>query len=473
MHPDVAASCVLAAQTVGLDIAGVDLVTSDLALTLHASGGAILEVVARPSLREYMRPLSSRPRPVGEAVVEHLFGVEEAIDCTVAAVSGTAGKTNVVGLLSAMAGAASKRVGVADSHRLTIAGRTIGQGDQTHFDAARRVLTNPFVDTAILEVDESNVLDAGIAFGRCDVAIVTNLGQGDHLGRKYVEQLVTIRKAVRAPADVVVPSGYAVLNADDPEVITMDERCRGKLMYFSKRGISAPVRELVNKGGRAVVAVEDRVVYLDGGRTEELFTLQRFACPVLGLPPMLLENLLAATAGAIALGLPRNAIVQGLERALGNDGIALFERDKRMVLVTPSRSLIALGEWAAWLAKRFPSARRLALFEAPTDWRADDVASAENVLFSQFFSVGLVRSSAGNTPSDAVAAGRSTAPADLSTFETLDAALVDQISRLGPEDLLFVPPVSSDQYRRLVSQLVEFGFGRRKTGGLASVESCR
>jgi cyanophycin synthetase len=473
LHPDVAATCVLAAQTVGLDIAGVDLVTADLGQTLQASGGAILEVVARPSLREYLKPLSSRPRPVGEAVVDHLFGVEQGAECQVAAISGTAGKTYVAGLLAAMAKAAGRRVGVADSFGLRVGGRSLSEADSTHFDAARRILCNPFVDTAVLEVDESNVLEAGLAFSRCDVAIVTNLGAGDHLGRKYVEQLGTIRKAVRAAADVVAANGFAVLNADDPEVITMDERCRGKVVYFSCAGFGDRVKELTQKGGRAVIATGDEVVLVEGLRRELLFTLSNLSCPAFGLPQMFLENLLAATAGAIALGLPKHAIVQGVEQSLDRGGIALFESNGARVVVTPARSVAALGQWGAALADKTDSRRLHALFEPPTDWRDEDVISAARVLFSQFFSVALVRSSASKALVSALETGECKPPSDLSAFETLEAALEDRVSRLGPQDLLFVPPVSSDQYQRSVSHLVRKGFSRGKIGGLASVESCR
>lgn len=473
LHPDVAATCVLAAQTVGLDIAGVDLVTSDLGQTLQASGGAILEVVARPSLREYLKPLSSRPRPVGEAVVDHLFGVEQGAECAVAAISGTAGKSYVAGLLAAIARAAGRRVGVADSSGLHVAGRSLSDADSTHFDAARRILCNPFVDMAVLEVDESNVLEAGLAFSRCDVAIVTNLGAGDHLGRTYVEQLVTGRKAVRAPADVVATNGFAVLNADDPEVVTMDERCRGKVVYFSCAGLGERVKDLTQKGGRAVIAAGDEVLLLDGLRRELLFTLRDLRCPVFGLPHMFVENLLAACAGAVALGLPKSAIVHGVEQSLNRGGVALFEANGAHVVVTPARSLAALAEWSTALASNTVSRRLHAVFEPPTDWRSEDAIAAAKVLFSQFFSVGLVRSGVSTALVTALETGECKPPSDLSSFETLEAALENRVSRLGPQDLLFVAPSSSDQYQRSLSHLVRKGFSRGKTGGLASVESCR
>ncbi|MBP7503745.1 MAG: ATP-grasp domain-containing protein, partial [Aquabacterium sp.] len=73
VHPEVAYIAQLAAKVVGLDIAGIDLVARDISKPLHTQGGAIVEVNAGPGLLMHLKPAVGAPRPVGQAIAEHLF----------------------------------------------------------------------------------------------------------------------------------------------------------------------------------------------------------------------------------------------------------------------------------------------------------------------------------------------------------------------------------------------------------------
>ena len=63
-----------------------------------------------------------------------------------------------------------------------IDGRRIDTGDCSGPRSAREVLMNPDVDAAVLETARGGILREGLGFDRCDVAVVTNIGEGDHLG---------------------------------------------------------------------------------------------------------------------------------------------------------------------------------------------------------------------------------------------------------------------------------------------------
>ena len=56
VHPINAAHAVLAAEMVGLDIAGIDLVAEDISRPLQEQRGMVLEVNAGPSLSMHRRP---------------------------------------------------------------------------------------------------------------------------------------------------------------------------------------------------------------------------------------------------------------------------------------------------------------------------------------------------------------------------------------------------------------------------------
>ncbi|MDB5896157.1 MAG: cyanophycin synthetase, partial [Rhodoferax sp.] len=77
VHPEVAHVVSLAARVVGLDIAGVDLVAEDISKPLSQQSAAIVEVNAGPGLLMHLKPAEGAPRPVGRAIVDHLFAESE------------------------------------------------------------------------------------------------------------------------------------------------------------------------------------------------------------------------------------------------------------------------------------------------------------------------------------------------------------------------------------------------------------
>jgi cyanophycin synthetase len=477
MHPDVAANCVLAAQTVGLDVAGIDLIAEDISRPLDKQGGAIIEVNASPGLVMHLKPLVGKPRPVGEAIVDNLFRENESGRVPLVAISGTNGKTFVAGLVSSMLAAAGRSVGQADSTGVRVRGRSLTSDDGANGDSARRVLMNPFVDSVVLEVDEGKVLDEGLAFDRCDVAIVTNVGSGDHLGKQYVDELKTMWKALRAPVDVVLPTGTAVLNANDPEVVSMAESCNGKVIYFGRSAGGAPIFEHIQGGGTAVALDGDRIVAFQGNRREYLLELDRLSCAVLGLPPMFVEDVLAASAAGLALGLSPRVISAGIERGVGQvdaGGVALFEKSGAFVLVTPARNPSALRAWLGTLKQVFKNRTLRALLEIPTDWRPLDASEAGKLVASGLAEVGLI-ASGDLAPLHEALSGPAEQTAGQNRYfsQNLIEALSQKVGELGPADLLFVQPATNVSHFTTLAHLAETGMSRRRVSGLPSVEHCR
>jgi cyanophycin synthetase len=73
VHPQTRAQAVLAAKTVGLNIAGMDVVATDIGQPLVEQRGCFIEVNAGPSLTSHISPLIGKPRPVGEAILHQIF----------------------------------------------------------------------------------------------------------------------------------------------------------------------------------------------------------------------------------------------------------------------------------------------------------------------------------------------------------------------------------------------------------------
>ena len=100
-------------------------------------------------------------------------------------------------------------------------------GDLAGPFAAGQVLRYPAVDHAVLETAHAGILNDGLGFDRCDVAVVTNVA-GDHLGQAGLETLADLARVKAVVPRAVVPEGASVLNADDPLTAAMAEVAGGR-----------------------------------------------------------------------------------------------------------------------------------------------------------------------------------------------------------------------------------------------------
>jgi cyanophycin synthetase len=387
----------------------------------------------------------------------------------------------VTALISEILRVSGRNVATASSDGLRVGERVLATGDRSNVDSMRRALMNPFADALVFEVSEASVLDEGLVFDRCDVAVVTNLGAGDHLGKKYVDELTPIAKAVRAPADIVLPTGYAVLNADDAAVLEMASHSKGQLLLFSRAADTPAVLEHLKNDGRAVLRDGDWIVLGHGARRIPLLELAPLRCPLLGLPAFLVDDLLAAVAGAIALGLSAEHIRAGVTGCLGQGGLAVFEMPKTaarpnggLLVITPARNSLALEAWGRHLQQQFPGQRAQLLLEPAADWRASDAEPLLSQLSQCFSGVAVVMNSDARALVEALEMARPglySRPTGQSSdiMACLDQLLEGQLSA----DLYCVCPANSAGFSSVLRHLETKGLSRRSTGGLASVGHCR
>ena len=76
------------------------------------------------------------------------------------------------------------------------------------------------------------ILKNGLAFQKCDIAIVTNVS-ADHIGLGGIETIEQMAKVKAVLPETVFPNGYAILNADDDLVYAMRKNLDCKVALFS------------------------------------------------------------------------------------------------------------------------------------------------------------------------------------------------------------------------------------------------
>ena len=312
VHPDVAASAIAAAQMIGLDIAGVDILCESIYKPLEQQGGGIVEVNAAPGLRMHLKPSYGKGRAVGEDILNTLFPPGEDGRIPVVAVTGTNGKTTTVRLIAHLLDMTGLRVGMTTTDGVYVNHRLIDSGDCSGPKSARNVLMHPDVDAAVLETARGGMLREGLGFDRCEVAVVTNIGEGDHLGLNYITSVEDLAILKRVVVQNVAPTGAAVLNAVDPMVVKMGDKCAGRVIFFAQNEHHPVIAAHRAKNKKVIYCDGTHIVASKGSRVMYRFPVSEIPLTKNGVLGFQVENVMAAIGAAWALGLDAEKIARGL-----------------------------------------------------------------------------------------------------------------------------------------------------------------
>ncbi len=311
VHPEVAARAVMAAQMVGLDVCGVDVVVESVLKPLEEQNGGIVEVNAAPGLRMHLQPSFGKGRDVGSAIIDTMFTQGQDGRIPLIAVTGTNGKTTTVRLCAHLLRAHGLRVGMTNTDGVYVNGLQLDTGDCSGPRSARSVLMHPDVDAAVLETARGGMLREGLAFDRCHVAVVTNIGAGDHLGLNYISTVEDLAVLKRVIVQNVAPNGMAVLNAADPMVVAMAPNCPGQVTFFAIDPHN-PTLATHRAQGKRVLYVEDGHIVAKEGAQQVRISLAEVPLTQNGAIGFQVENAMASIGAAWALNLSWAAICQGL-----------------------------------------------------------------------------------------------------------------------------------------------------------------
>jgi cyanophycin synthetase len=315
VHPEVAARAIAAAQVVGLHVCGVDIVTESVLRPLEEQSGGIVEVNAAPGLRMHLSPSYGKGRNVGEAIIAHLYGTgpnkQEDGRIPVVAVSGTNGKTTTTRLIAHLFTTCGLKVGMTNTDGVTIDGRQTDSGDCSGPKSARNVLMHPDVEAAVFETARGGILREGLGFDRCQVAVVTNLGAGDHLGMNFLNTVDELALVKRVIVQNVAPGGYAVLNAADPVVANMAAACPGQVIFFAADR-HHPLMATHRAQGKRCVFIDGEMLVAAQGSWRENIALRDIPITRGGAIGFQVENAMASVAAAWGVGLDWDTVRRGL-----------------------------------------------------------------------------------------------------------------------------------------------------------------
>jgi cyanophycin synthetase len=387
VHPEVAARAVAAAQMVGLDVCGVDIVAESILRPLEEQGGGVVEVNAAPGLRMHLTPSFGKGRPVGEAIIASMFSREQNGRIPVVAVTGTNGKTTTVRLITQVLRRSGMCVGMTNTDGVYVDDYCVDTGDCSGPRSARSVLHHPDVDAAVLETARGGILREGLAFDRCDVAVVTNLGQGDHLGLNDIHTVTELAAVKSVIVQNLAPTGTAVLNATDPVVAAMARKCAASVIFFAlDKNHPVMVAHRAQKHG--VVYREDGYLVAFKEKIIHRFDLRDIPLTQAGALGFQIENVMACIASAWALGTQWNVIEQALKSFSGNHHNALgrfnvFEHRGATVIADYGHNADAMVALVQ-AVDAIPASRRSVVISGAGDRRDEDIIRQTQVLGDAF-----------------------------------------------------------------------------------------
>ena len=393
VHPELAARAVTAAQMVGLEICGVDVVCQSVLRPLEEQSGGVVEVNAAPGLRMHLAPSFGTGRKVGEAIISTMFAPGEDARIPLVAVTGTNGKTTTVRLTAHLLRSQGLRVGMTTTDGVWVDDKEIDRGDCSGPISARSVLVHPDVDAAVLETARGGILRAGLAFDRCQVAVVTNIGEGDHLGLNYITTLEDLAVLKRVIVQNVAPEGYAVLNAEDPVCVRMGAVCTGNVIFFA-RDRNNPVIVTHRAQGKPVVFAEDEhIVCVRNNEEVARLALKDVPLTLGGKIGFQVGNTMAAVAAAWAVDVPWDAIRRGLASFVSDSASTpgrfnLMPYKGATVIADYGHNPDAMNALVDAVSA-LPAKRRSVVISGAGDRRDEDIVNQTKILGAAFDSVVL------------------------------------------------------------------------------------
>jgi cyanophycin synthetase len=391
VHPDNAEMAVRAVKAIGLDVGGVDFLTTDITESYKEVGGAICEINAAPGFRMHMAPSEGRARDVSGPVLDMLFPPGTPSRIPIAAVTGTNGKTTTARMLAHIHKLAGHHVGLTSTDGVYIDGQRTVAGDMTGPLATRMVLRDPKVDVAVLEIARGGLLRAGMAVRHCDVGAVLNV-KSDHLGLRGVGTLEDLAKVKRIVVEVARET--AVLNADDPLCLGMaDYTSARNLCYVTMDPTHELVGEHIKAGGRGVVlesGIKGQMITIyDRGAHIPLLWTHLIPATLEGRALHNVQNAMFAAAMAFSMGLKLEDIRHGLRtfdttffQAPGRMNI--FDEHPFKVILDYGHNPAAVEAMCQLVERLEPSGRRLVVLAAPGDRRDEDIAGIGRMAAGRF-----------------------------------------------------------------------------------------
>jgi cyanophycin synthetase len=367
----------------------------------------------------------------------------------IVAVTGTNGKTTTSRMVAHIGRVHGLHVGWSSTDGIYVDGELVEPGDYSGPSGAGRVLARKEVQLAVTETARGGILLKGIGVTSNHVSVFTNVS-ADHLGLQGIDTLDQLAEVKSVVCRITRPDGWVVLNGDDPRVLATRASIKARPWVFSRDADSPAIREVLSDGGRATTVIDGWLcVLLPDADPDPLVEVVDVPMTLAGLSRFNVENALAAASAALAVGLPRAAVVEGLRSFRPdpehNPGrMNFFSRGRLSVVVDLAHNEAGLEALLEIMnGVRRPGARLLLGLGAVGD-RQDEVVSALGELGARDADVVVIAHKAGylrgrttEELDDVFRQGAARVGVDeVPSYPTEVAGLEALVAQAGPDDVV-------------------------------------
>ena len=380
VHQQIRNLAVRATKIIGLDVAGLDLITADISKPL-CKETAVIEINAAPGFRMHLHPSEGERRNVAADLVDYLLPDPNQCRIPIISVTGTNGKTTTTRLIGHIASLMGKCIGVASTGGIFIDNECIMKGDTTGPQSAQNILRDQRVELAVLETARGGILRSGLGYDKADVGVITNVRE-DHLGIGGIRDLAELARVKSLVVEALRTDGTAVLNVDDPWCVEIAQTVRENLVFYSLSEDNLIIRRHLATGQKAVFIKDNYLVYAEGEYYRKILPLTELPIGMKGLATFNIANALAAVAACHSINIPLGVIREGL-RTFGlkrehNPGrCQIYNLSGVKVMLDYGHNADAFYNVLS-LARKMTQQNLIGVMGVPGDRRNEDIINAGN-----------------------------------------------------------------------------------------------
>lgn len=468
VHPDNRDMAVRAVMAIGLDVGGVDFLSSDISQSYKDNGAGICEINAAPGFRMHVSPSEGTSRDVAGAVMKMLFPENSPARIPIVSITGTNGKTTTARMTAHICKMSGNTVGLATTEGVYINGNLTVKGDLTGPMSAQMVLRDPTVDAAILETARGGMVRSGMGYRHCDIGAVLNISS-DHLGLKGVETLEDMARVKRLVVEIAKDT--AVLNADDEHCLRMAEHTEADNICYVTMHASHPlVKEHIRVGGRAVVLEQGinghMITIYEKGAHIPLMWTHLIPATMEGKAMHNVNNAMFAAAITFSMGKSLEDIRSGLSTFAASFSQApgrmnVFDEHPFKVILDYGHNPAAFSAMTNLVDQLTPAGKRIGVFAMPGDRRDEDIQETARIVAGHYDHYICKRDDRlrGRDPEEvprmmkAVLMSEGVAEADISIIPSEEEAVNAALERGAAGDLVVI---FGDDITRCWKQIIYF-----------------
>ncbi len=300
VHPENIAIAERAAKIMNLNVAGVDILSQNIKISMLQNSGKIIEINSAPDFRMHIKPTMGTPRYVQRNYISMIFPKNATTQIPIISITGSYGKSLLLKTLYNALKNKNLKVGMLSRKGLFVDDTVIKNTDATlNVDNVNLLLKEPNLDVAILETTLESILNYGLGYENAHFGIVLNIDskKPDYYMYDHMRDIDDVAYAKSVVAEQVKDKGYTILNADNDIILNMKKRVYSNCILFSTTPHNKEMRRHIAKDGLPAVTIENNnIIYYDQRLPISIININEILKKTENQPPYFKESLLVAVA---------------------------------------------------------------------------------------------------------------------------------------------------------------------------------